>query len=61
MFAVFLFAKNRKRDKRIDAKGAVETQLSKWETEVITLKKEKKSLYIQILEIREEVEHAEKS
>lgn len=34
--------------------------ISKWETEVTTLKKEKKSLYSQILEIREEVEQAEK-
>ena len=34
--------------------------VSKWETEVTTLKKEKKSLYNQILEIREEVEQAEK-
>jgi len=34
--------------------------ISKWETEVTTLKKEKKSLYNQILEIREEVEQAEK-
>lgn len=35
--------------------------ISKWETEVTTLKKKKKSLYNQILEIREEVEQAEKS
>lgn len=34
--------------------------ISKWKTEVSTLKKEKKSLYNQILEIREEVEQAEK-
>lgn len=34
--------------------------VSNWETEVTTLKKEKKSLYNQILEIREEVEQAEK-
>ena len=34
--------------------------ISKWETEVTTLKKEKKSLYNQILEIREEVEQEEK-
>ena len=34
--------------------------ISKWKTEVTTLKKEKKSLYNQILEIREEVEQAEK-
>ena len=34
--------------------------ISKWETEVATLKKEKKSLYNQILEIREEVEQIEK-
>ena len=34
--------------------------ISKWEPEVATLKKEKKSLYNQILEIREEVEQAEK-
>ena len=34
--------------------------ISKWETEVATLKKEKKSLYNQISEIREEVEQAEK-
>lgn len=34
--------------------------ISKWKSEVSTLKKEKKSLYSQILEIREEVEQAEK-
>ncbi|WP_347162127.1 MobA/MobL family protein, partial [Peptostreptococcus anaerobius] len=34
--------------------------ISKWKSEVSTLKKEKKSLYGQILEIREEVEQAEK-
>ena len=34
--------------------------ISKWKSEFITLKKEKKSLYNQILEIREEVEQAEK-
>lgn len=34
--------------------------ISKWKSEVATLKKEKKSLYSQILEIREEVEQAEK-
>ena len=34
--------------------------ISKWKSELITLKKEKKSLYNQILEIREEVEQAEK-
>ena len=34
--------------------------ISKWETEVATLKKDKKSLYNKILEIREEVEQAEK-
>ena len=34
--------------------------ISKWKIEVSTLKKEKKSLYSQILEIREEVEKAEK-
>ena len=34
--------------------------ISKWKTEVSTLKKEKKSLYNQILEVREEVEQAEK-
>ena len=34
--------------------------ISKWKSELTTLKKEKKSLYSQILEIREEVEHAEK-
>ena len=34
--------------------------ISKWKSEVSTLKKEKKSLYNQILEIREEVEQAEK-
>lgn len=34
--------------------------ISKWKSEVTTLKKEKKSLYNQILEIREEVEKAEK-
>ena len=34
--------------------------ISKWKSELTTLKKDKKSLYSQILEIREEVEHAEK-
>lgn len=34
--------------------------ISKWKSEVATLKKEKKSLYNQILEIREEVAQAEK-
>lgn len=34
--------------------------ISKWKSEVIALKKEKNSLYNQILEIREEVEQAEK-
>lgn len=34
--------------------------ISKWKSEVITLKKEKKSLYNQILKIREEVGQAEK-
>ena len=34
--------------------------ISKWKSEPITLKKEKKSLYNQILEIREEVKQAEK-
>ena len=34
--------------------------ISKWKSEVDTLKKEKKSLYNQILEIREEVKQAEK-
>ena len=34
--------------------------ISRWKSEVTTLKKEKKSLYNQILEIREEVEQAEK-
>ena len=34
--------------------------ISKWKSELATLKKEKKSLYNQILEIREEVEQAEK-
>ncbi len=34
--------------------------ISKWKSELATIKKEKKSLYNQILEIREEVEHAEK-
>ena len=34
--------------------------ISKWKLEVDTLKKEKKSLYNQILEIREEVKQAEK-
>ena len=34
--------------------------ISKWKSEVANLKKEKKSLYNQILEIREEVEQAEK-
>ena len=33
--------------------------ISKWKSELTTLKKEKKSLYSQILEIREEVEQAE--
>ena len=34
--------------------------ISKLKSELTTLKKDKKSLYSQILEIREEVEHAEK-
>lgn len=34
--------------------------ISKWKSELATLKKEKKNLYSQILEIREEVEQAEK-
>ena len=34
--------------------------ISKWKTEFTTLKKEKKILYNQILEIREELEQAEK-
>ena len=34
--------------------------ISKWKSELATLKKNKKSLYNQILEIREEVEQAEK-
>ena len=34
--------------------------ISKWKSELTTLKKDKKSLYSQILEIREEVEQAEK-
>ena len=34
--------------------------ISKWKSELTTLKKDKKSLYSQILEIREEVDHAEK-
>ena len=34
--------------------------ISKWKSELATMKKEKKSLYNQILEIREEVEQAEK-
>ncbi len=34
--------------------------ISKWKSELATLKKEKKSLYNQILEIREEVEQSEK-
>lgn len=34
--------------------------ISKWKSELATLKKEKKSIYNQILEIREEVEQAEK-
>ena len=34
--------------------------ISKWKSELTNLKKDKKSLYSQILEIREEVEHAEK-
>lgn len=33
--------------------------ISKWKSEASTLKKEKKSLYNQILEIREEVKQAE--
>ena len=33
--------------------------ISKWKSEVATLKKEKKNLYNQILEIREKVEQAE--
>ncbi|MGP1542975.1 MAG: hypothetical protein ACTTG9_00105 [Dialister pneumosintes] len=35
--------------------------ISKWKSEVATLKKDKQNLYNQILEIREEVEQAEKS
>ena len=34
--------------------------ISKWKLEVATLKKKKNSLYNQILDIREEVEQAEK-
>lgn len=34
--------------------------ISQWKTEITSLKKEKKSLYSQILEIREEVEKAER-
>lgn len=34
--------------------------ISKWKSEVATLKKDKQNLYNQILEIREEVEQAEK-
>ena len=34
--------------------------ISKWKSELATLKKEKNSLYNKILEIREEVEQAEK-
>ena len=34
--------------------------ISKWKSELATMKKEKKSLYNQILEVREEVEQAEK-
>ena len=34
--------------------------ISKWKSELDTLKKDKKSLYNQILEVREEVEQAEK-
>ena len=34
--------------------------ISKWKSELATLKKEKKNLYNQIIEIREEVEQAEK-
>ena len=34
--------------------------ISKWKSELTTLKKDKKSLYSKILEIREEVEQAEK-
>lgn len=34
--------------------------MSKWKLEVATLKKDKKNLYSQILEIREKVEQAEK-
>ena len=34
--------------------------ISKWKSELTTLKKDKKSLYSQLLEIREEVEQAEK-
>ena len=34
--------------------------ISKWKSDLTTLKKDKKSLYSQILEIREEVEQAEK-
>ena len=34
--------------------------ISKWKSEVITLRKEKDSLYSQIIDIRKEVEQAEK-
>lgn len=34
--------------------------ISKWKSELATMKKEKKSLYNQILEIREEVEQTKK-
>lgn len=34
--------------------------ISKWKSEVITLKKEKENLYSKIVDIREEVEQAEK-
>ena len=34
--------------------------ISKWKSELDTLKKDKKSLYNQILEVREEVEQAER-
>ena len=34
--------------------------ISKWKSEVITLRKEKDSLYSQIIDLRKEVEQAEK-
>ncbi|WP_156020873.1 MobQ family relaxase [Streptococcus ruminantium] len=40
--------------------GSKTLNISKWKSELTTLKKEKNSLYSQILEIREEVEQAEK-